>query len=89
MKIEYATRQLIRSSSRGYLSTEFYTENLRKRIGLRQKFPYSTFTLTAFDYDLSPIILLSNLSEHTINLKKKKSCLNNVVRRTKKLQPFP
>jgi len=71
MKIEYATRQLIRSSSRGYLSTEFNTENLRKRIGLRQKFPYSTFTLTAFDYDLSPIILLSNLSEHTINLKKK------------------
>ena len=30
MKIEYATRQLIRSSSRGYLSTEFNTENLSK-----------------------------------------------------------
>ena len=34
-------------------------------------FSYSTFTLTAFDYDLSPIILLSDLSEHTKNILEK------------------
>ena len=68
MKINYATRQLIRSSSRGYMSTDFnpsYFQN--KKINLRRNFPYSTFTMTAFDYDLSPIILLSKLSEHTTN----------------------
>ena len=35
---------------------------------MKDKFSYSTFTLTAFDYDLSPIILLSDLSEHTTNI---------------------
>ena len=33
-----------------------------------QTFSYSTFTMVAFDYDLSPILLLSNLSEHTTNI---------------------
>ena len=71
MKINYIAKQLIRSSSRGYLSTHFdpnYFE--KKRINVKNSFPYSTFTLTAFDYDISPIILLSNLSEHTTNIKK-------------------
>ena len=71
MKINYATRQLIRSSSRGYLSTSFDPSSFgAKKINVKQTFPYSTFTLTAFDYDLSPIVLLSKLSEHTTNISK-------------------
>ena len=71
MKINYATRQLIRSSSRGYLSTSFDPKSFgAKKINIKQTFPYSTFTLTAFDYDLSPIVLLSKLSEHTTNISK-------------------
>ena len=70
--INIATRQLIRSCSRGYLSTHFDPSNFKtNKITSTKSFPYSTFTLTAFDYDLSPIVLLSNLSEHTSNVKKK------------------
>ena len=69
-KIYNATRQLIRSSTRGYLSTHFEPSTFKtKKIESEVSFPYSTFTLTAFDYDLSPILLLSNLSEHTSNIK--------------------
>ncbi len=69
MKINYISRQLIRSASRGYLSTFFDPNTFKiKKIKSNKSFPYSTFTLTAFDYDLSPIILLSNLSEHTTNV---------------------
>tara|TARA_B100000900_G_C20403693_1_gene643834 strand:- start:63 stop:851 length:789 start_codon:yes stop_codon:yes gene_type:complete len=75
MKINYSARQLIRSSSKGFLSTQFNPNSFKeKKINLKQDFPYSTFTLTAYDYDLCPIILLSNLSEHTTNIKN-----NNLV----------
>ncbi len=71
MKINYIAKQLIRSSSRGYLSTHFDPKSFKlKKINVKGIFPYSTFTLTAFDYDISPIVLLSNLSEHTTNIKK-------------------
>ncbi len=71
MKINYIAKQLIRSSSRGYLSTHFDPNSFQsKKINIKHSFPYSTFTLTAFDYDISPIVLLSNLSEHTTNIKK-------------------
>ncbi len=70
MKINNAARQLIRSSSRGYLSTQFNPKTFKsKKISTDNSFPYSTFTMTAFDYDLSPIVLLSDLSEHTTNVK--------------------
>ncbi len=75
MKMNYATKQLIRSSSRGYLSTSFDPNQFEsKKIKLSTTFPYSTFTLTAFDYDTGPIVLLSRLSEHTTNIIK-----NNLV----------
>ncbi len=70
MKINYAARQLVRSSSKGYLSTQFNPDSFKsKKINSNKSFPYSTYTLTAFDYDSSPILLLSDLSEHTINVK--------------------
>ena len=69
MNINFKTRQLIRSASRAYLSTEFDPKNFKKlKLGLSKNFSYSTFVMTAFDYDLSPILLLSNLSEHTTNI---------------------
>ena len=69
MNINFKTRQLIRSASRGYLSTEFVPKNFKKlKLGISKPFSYSTFVMTAFDYDLSPILLLSNLSEHTTNI---------------------
>ena len=69
MKINFKTRQLIRSATKGFLSTEFNPKNFKNvRTMMKDKFSYSTFTLTAFDYDLSPIILLSDLSEHTTNI---------------------
>ena len=70
MNINFKTRQLIRSASRGYLSTEFEPNNFKNlRLGISKPFSYSTFVMAAFDYDLSPILLLSNLSEHTTNIK--------------------
>ena len=69
MNINFKTRQLIRSTSRGYLSTEFIPNNFKKlKLDISKPFSYSTFVMTAFDYDLSPILLLSNLSEHTTNI---------------------
>ena len=69
MNINFKTRQLIRSSSRGFLSTEFNPKNFKSlKTGLSKPFSYSTFVMNAFDYDLSPILLLSNLSEHTTNV---------------------
>ena len=69
MKINFITRQLIRSASKGYLSTEFNPKNFKNVETMMSKpFSYSTFTMTAFDYDISPILLLSNLSEHTQNI---------------------
>lgn len=71
MNINFSTRQLIRSSSKAYLSTEFDPASFdKKKSNLKKKYPYTTFSLVAFDYDLSPILLLSNLSEHTTNIKK-------------------
>ncbi|MBD22303.1 MAG: hypothetical protein CL572_01390 [Alphaproteobacteria bacterium] len=69
MNINFKTRQLIRSASRGYLSTEFVPKNFKKlKLSISKPFSYSTFVMTAFDYDLSPLLLLSNLSEHTTNI---------------------
>ncbi len=69
MNINYATRQLVRSSTKGYLSTNFDPSKFKnKKINVKNNFPYSTFTLAAFDYDLSPLVLLSKLSEHTTNI---------------------
>ncbi len=69
MKLNFATRQLIRSCSNGYLATEFDPKNfVKEKTKIKDIFPYSSFILTAFDYDLSPIIMVSDLSEHTKNL---------------------
>ena len=74
MKINFKARQLVRSAIRGYLSTEFDSKNFKNiKTQMNQPFAYSTFTLAAFDYDLSPILLLSDLSEHTKNIREKKS----------------
>ena len=74
MKINFKTRQLIRSATRGFLSTELNPKNFKNiQTRMSECFSYSTFTLTAFDYDLSPIILLSDLSEHTKNILEKNS----------------
>ena len=68
-KIDFATRQLMRSSSRGYLATNM-SENLKKKTSLEIEhiIPYVTFVMTAFDYDGGPLVLLSDLSEHTKNI---------------------
>ena len=74
-KIDQATRQLIRSSSRAYLATELNKENKKKMISDNKIYlPYVTFVMVAFDYDCSPLLLLSDLSEHTKNLKN-----NNII----------
>ena len=74
MKINFKARQLVRSAHRGYLSTEFDSKNFKNiKTQMNTPFSYSTFTLTAFDYDLSPILLLSDLSEHTKNVQEKNS----------------
>lgn len=74
--INFATRQLIRSSTRGYLATELIVKNEKNSLlfGNSKTVPYCTFVMVAFDYDCSPIILLSDLSEHTKNINK-----NNTV----------
>lgn len=68
-KIESAVRSMMRSSTRGYLGTEMSLTNTSNE-NKKNKFPYVTFVMVAFDYDGSPLILLSDLSEHTKNLKK-------------------
>ncbi len=75
--INFATRQLMRSATRGYLATELIVKNRQNSILFsdnNKKIPYATFVMVAFDYDCSPLILLSNLSEHTKNINK-----NNIV----------
>ncbi len=69
--INFISRQLMRSSTKGYLSTEFCKKNQEKVkiTNLKQPIPFSSFIMTAFDYDGSPLLLLSELSEHTKNLK--------------------
>tara|TARA_B100000029_G_C17539958_1_gene946301 strand:- start:552 stop:1352 length:801 start_codon:yes stop_codon:yes gene_type:complete len=90
MNINFITRQLIRSSSKGYLSTHFDPKNFTNKKSLMNvPFPYSTFTLTAFDYDLSPILLFSDLSEHTTNILKNKTVSLMVCEETKLYQYFP
>ena len=54
---------------------------------MKKPFSYSTFTLAAFDYDLSPILLLSDLSEHTKNIQKKNS-VSLMLCEEKKLYKF-
>ena len=90
MNINYTTRQLIRSCSKGYLSTEFNPILFsNKKINFKNKFPYSTFTLVAYDYDLSPILLLSDLSEHTTNIKSNNLISLMVCEEEKVYQFFP
>lgn len=73
--INFATRQLIRSSTRGYLATELTVKNKKNFLLFANNkiVPYCTFVMVAFDYDCSPIILLSDLSEHTKNINKNKT----------------
>ena len=52
-------------------------------------FSYSTYTLTAFDFDVSPILLLSDLSEHTRNIKSKKLCSLMICEEQKMYKFFP
>ena len=68
--LNFATRQLIRSSTKGYLATELTVKNDHNSLLFEKKksIPYCTFVMVAFDYDCSPLILLSNLSEHTKNI---------------------
>ena len=68
----HSVRQLIRSCTRGYLSTQLDKEKSKKNIikSSALPIPYTTFVSIAFDYDASPILILSDLSEHTKNLKK-------------------
>ncbi len=90
MNINFVTRQLIRSSSKGYLSTQFNPKNFtNKKSLMKSPFPYSTFTLTAFDYDLSPILLLSNLSEHTTNIRENKNVSLMICEENKLYEYFP
>lgn len=68
----HSVRQLIRSSTKGYLSTQLDTSK-SKNVELKNSkllIPYTTFVTIAFDYDVCPIFILSDLSEHTKNLKK-------------------
>ena len=69
-KISFASRQLMRSSSRCYMATKLSNQN-KTKMGLsidETITPYVTFLMVAFDYDCSPLVLLSNLSEHTKNI---------------------
>ena len=53
MKINFKARQLIRSASKGYFSSEFNPKNFKNiKTGFSNSFSYSTFTMVAFDYDL-------------------------------------
>ena len=88
MKINFKARQLVRSALKGYLSTEFDSKNFQNiKTQMKKPFSYSTFTLAAFDYDLSPILLLSDLSEHTKNIQKKNS-VSLMLCEEKKLYKF-
>ena len=90
MNINNATRQLIRSASKGYFSTEFDPKSFStKKTKIMDKFPYSTFTLVAYDYDASPLDLLSDLSEHTANIKKQKKVSLMVCEEEKIYKFFP
>lgn len=69
-KIDYASRFLIRSSQKSFLATELSSVN-KKKVNFKypkSSVPYSTFVMSATDYDGSPLLLLSDLSEHTKNL---------------------
>jgi putative heme iron utilization protein len=52
-------RRLIRGAERGVLST---------RLAENDGWPYGSLVLVAIDHDLSPILLLSDLAEHTKNI---------------------
>jgi putative heme iron utilization protein len=52
-------RRLIRGADRGVLST---------RLAGEEGWPYGSLVMVGIDHDLSPILLLSDLAEHTKNL---------------------
>jgi len=52
-------RRLVRGAERGVLST---------RLAESDGWPYGSLVLVGIDHDLSPILLLSDLAEHTRNL---------------------
>src|SRR5258707_417618 len=52
-------RRLIRGADRGVLST---------RLAAGDGWPYGSLVLIGIDHDLSPILLLSDLAEHTRNI---------------------
>ena len=69
-KISSNTRQLIRSSGKAFLATEACNK-LKVKLKVKytqQIMPYNTFVMVAFDYDCSPLLLLSDLSDHTKNI---------------------
>lgn len=72
--INYIARQLIRSCTKGYFATILDVKNEKNKDVFKKNLPipYSTFTMLACDYDGNPLLLLSDLSEHTKNLKKNK-----------------
>ena len=69
-KISSNTRQLIRSSGKAFLATEACNKlKVKLKVKNTQRIiPYNTFVMVAFDYDCSPLLLLSDLSDHTKNI---------------------
>lgn len=68
--IDFKSRQLMRSCNKTYLATQFIPskKSLIDNLDNANFIPYVTFLMVAFDYDGSPLLLLSELSEHTKNL---------------------
>lgn len=58
--VEVIARQVARGSDRGYLATMMRSENGG---------PYASLALTAFDHTGAPMTLISDLAEHTKNIK--------------------
>ena len=89
-KINYAARFLIRSCQKSYLATELSKENYKNiSFDSKKTMPYSTFVMTASDYDGSPLILLSDLSDHTKNLKKNNFASMLFYEEQKEIKFFP
>ena len=60
--IPHSVRELVRSLDRAALATTLPGEN---GPGRNETWPYASLVLVAADHDLSPILLISRLAEHT------------------------
>ncbi len=58
----HSVRELVRSLDRAALATALPGEN---GPGKNETWPYASLVLVAVDHDLSPILLMSDLAEHT------------------------